>query len=755
MRRVLINTPELRSSKQNDLLNLSKITVKKSAPKYSGGNIMDKLKQDVERVLAKYKDSVIVLRTEQEVEDYFNSVILSGYLAIDTETTGLNCIDDKVVGTCLYFPGGKACYIPHLHTSLLTGTLLNNQISYGFLKSQFERAMQSNIKIIMHNASFDLKFIYYSMDIKLTCYWDTMLAGRLMNTNQKAGLKELYAKYIEHGKKEYDYSALFKGVNYQQVPPATAALYAAIDALKTYKLFEYQVSEMCKEENKGIYSVMMDIEMPLVPVVFDMEVAGICIDADFASTLSEKYNSQLTQAEKEVHKEVNKYKKQIDQYNAVTKDVKAQLHLPINISSPTQLAKLFYDVLKTSSPSKKSPRGTGEDELLKIGTPLCKAILKYRGLLKLISTYIDKLPKCVSKLDNRLHANFVQIGADTGRFSSKDPNLQNIPSHNKEIRKMFVASPGCVFVDGDFSQQEPRLLSKYSGDENMTMAYKNNRDLYATVASKVYGTTYEDCLEFYPDGTTNKGGKERRSSIKSVVLGIMYGRGVASVAEQIGRSTQEAQEILYNFYNSFPRVKQWMEKVYKSVTEKGYSETLWGRRRHFPEMQLPEYEFNFIEPIPLDFNPLVFTEEELTCDVPNNIRQHYIKQLNNAKGFKQVQQIMENAKSNNIAIKDNTGKIAEAKRQCVNAMIQGAAADMSKLAMINVANNKRLKELGFKMLLVVHDEIMGECPEENAKECGELLCQIMKDTPKQMMPEIPFKVDPSYTKCWYGKEILL
>ena len=232
----------------------------------------------------------------------------------------------------------------------------------------------------------------------------------------------------------------------------------------------------------------------------------------------------------------------------------------------------------------------------------------------------------------------------------------------------------------------------------------------------------------------------------------MYGRGVSSIAEQIGGTIKEAQEILDNFYNSFPKVKQWMESVYKSVTQKGYSETLWGRRRYFPEMQLPEYSISYIEPMPVGFNPLTF-DSILTSEVPKEIVFKYTKQMKSAISREERKNIVEYAKRNNIKIVDNTGRLAEAKRQCVNAMIQGGAADLSKLAMLNVANSKRLKELGFRMLIVVHDEIIGECPEENAKECGELLKEAMCAASKSKIPEMNFKVDISYTKCWYGEEI--
>lgn len=518
MRKLLIDMPELRSSKQKDLLNLSKLNRKSPTIKKDSSNIFDQVRINVEKVLSKYKERVVVLRSENDVVQYFDNAISSGYIAIDTETTGLDHIEDKVVGTCLYYPRGKAAYIPHLHKSYLTGSPLNNQVSYDFVKQQLQRVIDSHIQVLMHNADFDMRFIYYSMGIKVPCTWDTQIASRVINNTESAALKFQYAKHIENTEKSYDYSKLFKNVEYTKVSPDVAALYAAIDALLTYELYEYQKQVFEQSGNEALYSVFKNIEMPLVSVVFDIEVQGVCIDKEMSQKLSEKYTKLLNESHKKVMLEVRKYQPEIDRYNSGIIDIKKRLPNPINISSPSQLATLFYDVLKITPKTNKA-RSTDEEALTKIGTPLCKYILEYRGLLKLLTTYIDKLPECVARIDNRLHASFIQIGADTGRFSSQNPNLQNIPSKNQEIRKIFTASPGYVLVGGDFSQQEPRLLAKYSGDEHMLQAYIDGKDLYAMTASKIYNTTYENCLEFYPDGSTNKEGKKRRSSVKSVILG--------------------------------------------------------------------------------------------------------------------------------------------------------------------------------------------------------------------------------------------
>lgn len=423
MRKLLVDIPELRSSKQKDLLNLSKLTKKPPAVKKDSANIFEQVRINVEKVLSKYKDKVIVLRSEQEVQDYFDKAIDSGYIAIDTETTGLDHIKDKVVGTCLYYPGGKAAYIPHRHTSYLTGALLNNQVSYEFLRQQLQRVVDSKIQVLMHNADFDMRFIYYSMSIKVPCTWDTQHASRILNNTESAALKYQHAVHIEHTEKQYDYSKLFKNVEYTKVSPNVAALYAAIDALLTYELYEYQKEVFEQPGNEALYRVFKDIEMPLVSVVFDMEVTGVCIDKEMSKTLSEKYTKLLNVAHKEVMEKIKVYQPDIDKYNSSIINMKKRLPNPINISSPQQLAVLFYDILKIQ-PKIAGSRSTDEEALTKIGTPLCKSILKYRGLLKLLSTYIDKLPECVSEVDNRLHTTFLTLGTDTGRFSSRDPKIR-------------------------------------------------------------------------------------------------------------------------------------------------------------------------------------------------------------------------------------------------------------------------------------------------------------------------------------------
>ena len=370
---------------------------------------------------------------------------------------------------------------------------------------------------------------------------------------------------------------------------------------------------------------------------------------------------------------------------------------------------------------------------------------------KLVTTYIEKLPNCVNPKDGRIHCSFNQYGADTGRFSSSDPNLQNIPSHNKDIRKMFVASDGYVLMSSDYSQQEPKVMTQMCGDPKMIKAYQEGKDLYAEIAALSFNTSYDNCLEFRPDGTTNPDGKNRRSQAKSILLGVLYGRGVPSIAEQLGTTTKKAQAIKDSVFKGFPAIPKFEEDSLEMAYEKGYVTTLWGRKRRLPDLQLPEFEFKWKDGVRPDIDLLDFGsgDEDAETDVPEDVQERYIRKLRNCY-FGQKRKIFEQANAEGIWIIDNGAKIADAQRQCVNARIQGSAADMSKLAMILVGNDVRLKELGFRLLIPVHDELIAECPEENVKECSERFAKLMSEAAMSRLT-IPIKCDVEITKAWYGE----
>lgn len=301
------------------------------------------------------------------------------------------------------------------------------------------------------------------------------------------------------------------------------------------------------------------------------------------------------------------------------------------------------------------------------------------------------------------------------------------------------------------SQQEPKVMTQMCKDPKMIKAYQEGKDLYAEIAALSFNTSYENCLEFRPDGTTNPEGKNRRSQAKSILLGVLYGRGVPSIAEQLGTTTKKAQAIKDSVFKGFPAIPKFEHDSLEMAEELGYVTTLWGRKRRLPDLQLPEYEFEWKDGVPHDDDLLDFDamNEPEDTEVPEDVQRYYLKKLRKAWGS-QKRPIFEEAAQEGIRIIDNGGKIADATRQCVNARIQGSAADMSKLAMILVGNDKQLKQWGFRLLIPVHDELIAECPEENAEKCAERFAQLMSKAAESKLT-IPIKCDVEITKAWYGE----
>lgn len=759
----------------------SKKQVAKVVPKSISGKVQ-LAKEMSQEVFADKLDRLELLDNENKIREYVDCAITNGIVAVDTETNGLDRIDGKIAGVCLYTPGQKGVYIPVRHESFMTGIELNTNISKEFMKDQFERMNKSNIKYVLHNAKFDMHILWWMLGIKIIPYWDTQIGSQLLNENEPHKLKVLYKKYVDNAdenSKVASFNSLFKGIEFNKVPPDVAYMYASFDPIMTYELYQFQYNfidingKYCKEKGlERVAEVFRNIEMPLIQVVFEMECTGVKIDTELADKLKAQYTKHKDAAEEKFNLEIEKLNDKFDKlmiknpaaYNKLFKDGIRK----VSISSPTQLAILFYDVLEFESPDKKSPRGTGEAILKSFNHPLVDSILEYRSMSKLLSTYIEAIPQHIAKRDNRLHANFNQYGAKTGRFSSSDPNLQNIPSQKTtlsdgtvidaghDIRQMFIAGDGMVIVGGDFSQQEPRCLAHMSDDPHMLQAYLEGKDLYATIASKIYKMPYDECKEFRADGTVNPDGKARRTSVKPVLLGLMYGRGVPSIAEQMKISTQEAQKIIDDFYAEFPKVKEFVDFAQTFARDYGFVETAWGRKRRLSDMQLPPIEIKpCIKSYSDNFDPFAFdATESIPQDdyVPDEVYRKYYTLLNRARGRQQQQKVKELAEQEGYTIKDNRGFIEDAKRQCVNSIIQGSAADMTKLTMIKIFNDEELNKLGYKLIIPVHDEVLGICPRENAKAVRDRLEYIMVHIVDGKF-KIPMKCDIEVTERWYGEGI--
>lgn len=753
-------------SSDNIIAKKSNTKARRATPTIKGGDSlisrMNQAKLLVEKNLAKYKDDYELVMDADRLAEYTKHCTENGIVSIDTETEGLNPLQDIMAGFSMYTPNEKAIYVPIHHISYITKQVVPNQIPPEVCKEILEALNTCKTDITMFNATFDIRVIRHWLNLYLTCSWDAFLAARCLNENEpkgESGLKALHAKYVLHGKEDaFSFEGYFKGIPFTQVPLQTGYLYPARDAIITHELRKFQEQFLVnpeREDLQGVANIFFNVEMPIVDVVADMEDVGVALDHSVIEQLSKKYHKLDEDCKAKISKDIEEYSDAISDYKKQNPGVK--LDNPINVASPNQLAILLYDIIGCESVDKKSPRGTGEDILKQIDLPICKDILELRGIEKLLSTYIDKMPECADPKDGRVHCNYNQYGADTGRFSSSDPNLQNIPSHNKEIRHMFKATDGYVLLGADYSQQEPKVMAQMCGDEKLQDAIRNGRDVYSSIASIAFNRKYEDCLEFILDENgnktdkTNAEGKEYRSQAKPIFLGTLYGRGVASIAEQLHKTKEEAQEIQDKVFKGFPAIPKFTKDSIEMAQNFGYVTTLWGRKRRLPDMQLPKYEITY-DGMSDDVDPLDFDD---TSDimVPEATIRKYYRLLDRTKfDRKGRSKVLEKAKSENISIVDNSSKIAAATRQCVNSRIQGSAADMSKLAMQMIGKDPILKELGFRMLIPVHDEIIGECPEENMNACAKRFSELMSKAPGERLT-IPINCDVVASKNWYGEEI--
>lgn len=410
--------------------------------------IIDKVEQN----LGQYKDDYVIINDALVLNDYFESAEYEGVISIDTETMGLNPMEDDIVGFSIYTPDRPAAYVPINHKSFVTGAKQSNQISIEEAKEFFELIALGDCDVIMFNANFDIRVIRNQIGVKnMRCTWDASIAAKCLNENEESNkLKNLWRKYCNDGKGDaFSFDNLFDGVTFDMIPIDTAYIYAAHDALITYQLYEYQYPFLTETEKKckkykleDVAYVFHNIEMPCVNVVCDMEDTGILFDIEYNQKLKDKYHKLLADRVNKFNHICDTYADEIEDYRR-RMGVNCKLEYPINIKSSTQLAILLYDIMKCDLPidkrTKQPKRTTSEAVLVAMDNPVAKAILDYREFSTIVDTFIDKLPECVHD-DGRIHCVFNQYGARTGRFSSENPNLQNIPSHNKEIRQMFTAS---------------------------------------------------------------------------------------------------------------------------------------------------------------------------------------------------------------------------------------------------------------------------------------------------------------------------
>ncbi len=789
---------------------------------------LTRVKEEVERILGGYKTNTLCICDKNDLHEYITACINNKVISIDTETLGtrtdiekpgtdpLTC---KLGGLCLYTPGQKNVYVPVNHVDYKTNIRFDNQLTEDDIRDELARVVKANITNVFQNGKFDYMVLYYTCGIRVPITWDTMIGSQLLNENEQAGLKFQYKDKINPEQEKYDIDKLFDLDNLEKYPYDLFSLYAATDAYMTYELYKYQKKEFEKPGNERLYNLFLNIEMPVVTVTSEMQIRGVGVDQEFAKRLSNKFHKKLDEVNSKIDIEMSKYQGMINRWRQTPeanyhevikgktqKSLSEKLSDPVEITSATQLGIFLYDVLKVLRAGRDGKKKVDEETLLKLDSaldiPLIKLILKKREYDKYLGTYIDALPLLANPRDGRLHPKFNQLGREekgvvTGRFSSTDPNFQNIPARGNitSVRCMIVPTVeyytrynfdsidnaeelliGDKWVwkedfkgtlvfpiktrkrfqlcGSDFSAQEVKVFAQTCGDKILLDSLMKGRDLYSEVASKVYNMPYEECCEFRPDGTFNLDGKARRTKSKSIVLGLMYGRGNTSIAEQIKshpgpitkEDIKEAKDIVDNFFTSYPGAKEWVDRMHKQAHEKGYVEDLWGRRRRLPDASLPKYEFSLASDKE-DFNPLIGAVPR-KLEVDKSLIEKYTSMLDKCRSQPEREDIINRARYENLNIKSNTGYIATAERQSQNSPIQGGAATMTKIAMKNIHFDPELNSLDFHLLIPVHDELIGEAPlyyiEQAKKRMFYLMCNAGKPEFK-----LPMKCDGDDWSRWY------
>lgn len=495
------------------------------------------------------KVNYILITTENDLENWLKSQKEQSVFCLDTETTGTDPLTADLLGISLCFEPGNAAYIALNRDSELDIEKVRPQLT-GLLAN-------SDVNKVAQNAKYDMIMLSrYGLEVKGQVF-DTLLAAYLIDANQKLSMDSLAERYLSY--KPIPISDLIgKGRSQKsmdEIPLEKVSDYACEDADITLQLAKILEPKLQQEE---LEKVADEIEFPLVEVLADMEARGILLDLDNLAAFSEDLEQESDRLTKEIY------------------DLAGE---EFNLNSPKQMGPILFEKLQIPAP-KKSKSGqypTNEAVLSNLSAEfeIVSKILEYRGVTKLRSTYVDALPKLVDK-DNRIHTSFNQHVAATGRLSSSNPNLQNIPIRTemgRKIRKAFVARSGCKLISADYSQIELRVIASISGDENMIQAFKDGEDIHARTAKEIFGLKSIDLVE-----------REHRRKAKEVNFGIPYGVSAFGLAQRLGIKRDEAKAIIDAYFDRFPAIQTYMSEVVLFANEHGYVKTLFGRKRMIPDI---------------------------------------------------------------------------------------------------------------------------------------------------------------------------
>ena len=557
-------------------------------------------------------------------------------VCFDTETTGLKALEVEIIGIAFSWEKGKGYYVSFPEDQNETQQILNEFIPF---------FVDENIEKVGHNLKYDIKVLSnYTIEVKGTLF-DTMIAHYLINPDMRHNMDVLSETYLNY--KPVSITELIgkKGKNQlsmRVVPLKDQTEYAVEDADITFQLKEHFTKEL---ESGNLTELFREVEIPLVSVLTAMEIEGINLNTEFLGGLSTVLTSDISDLESAIYEQAGE---------------------TFNIASPKQLGPILFDKLKLVDKPKKTKTGqysTAEDVLSYLAKDhkIVRDILQYRQYKKLQSTYVDALPNEINPKTSRVHTVYAQAVAATGRLSSNNPNLQNIPirtERGREVRKAFIPrSEDFVLLAADYSQIELRIIAALSEEENMISAFQNGEDIHASTAAKVFNIALDEVT------------REQRSNAKTVNFGIIYGVSAFGLSNQTNLSRGEAKELIDTYYETYPKLRAYMSQQIQFARDNGYVETVLHRRR-------------------------------------------YLKDIN----------------SRNAVVR------GAAERNAVNAPIQGSAADIIKLAMINI--HKKLEEGKYKtkMLLQVHDELVFDAHKDELETIQSLIKNEMENAFKLSVP---------------------
>jgi len=621
------------------------------------GNISAISVKSEDKSFSKNETEYVLISSVKEAKILADKLALLSLFVFDTETDSLDYFEAKVAGVSFCYEKGKAFFIalnPFVQSTSLFERNLDDRLSVHDFISLFQPVFENaGIKKVCQNGKFDIS-ILRSLGIKVNdFYFDTMLASYVLDPDQKHGMDDLAQKYLQYrpiplsdliGTKK-DAKQIF------DVDVKMLSDYSCEDADITFQLFEILKEEIDKN---NLHKLAYEVEFPLAEVLEEMERSGVNIDRKMLAVLS-----------KELETSINEYSEKIFRLAGET----------FNINSPKQMQKILFEKLQLQS-SRKTKTGFSTDaqtlESLRGEHEIIDTILEFRQVAKLKSTYADSLPTLIHPKTGRVHTSFNQTIASTGRLSSNDPNLQNIPIRTelgREIRKAFVPrDKNHSIISCDYSQIELRIMASMSNDERLLEAFQQGEDIHRRTAALVFQIPEE---EVTPD---------MRRKAKEVNFGILYGIGIFGLKTRLQISQQHAKEIIETYFNTFKSVKAFMDASIQSAKEKGYAETLLGRRR-------------------------------------------FLKNIN----------------SKNFSLRNFEERVA------INMPIQGTAADMIKLAMINIHNELSRRKLETKMILQVHDELVFDALKSETEEVIPLVKELMENA---LPLNVPILVETGIGDNW-------